>query len=43
METTGKIWDKKDLPLVEKDQVRERLNRLETHKSIGPRSTKEDP
>lgn len=27
---------KEDLPLVDEDQVREHLNRLDIHKSMGP-------
>lgn len=30
-----KVWNKDDLPLVEEDQVREHLNRLEIQKSMG--------
>lgn len=30
-----KVWNKDDLPLVEEDQVREHLNRLDIQKSMG--------
>ena len=29
-------WRKEDLPLVEKDRVRDHLSKLDTHKSKGP-------
>ena len=35
-ETKGKIWSKEDVPLVEEDQVREYLGKLDLHKSMGP-------
>ena len=31
-----KVWNKDDLPLVEEDQVRKHLNRLDIQKSMGP-------
>lgn len=31
-----KVWNRDDLPLVGKDQVREHLNRLDIQKSVGP-------
>ena len=31
-----KVWNKDDLPLVEEDQVREYLNRLDIQKYMGP-------
>jgi len=34
-DTKGEVWSKKDLALLEKDQVREHLNKLDLHKSIG--------
>lgn len=36
LEMNGKIWSKEDLSLVEMDQIREHLNKLEKHKSVGP-------
>jgi len=30
------VWNTEDLPLVEDDQVREYLSKLDKHKSIGP-------
>lgn len=35
-ETTGKVWSKEDLSLGQEDLVREHLNRLDIHKSMGP-------
>lgn len=35
-EMSGKVWSKEDLALVEEDQIREHLNKLDKHKSIGP-------
>jgi len=35
-ETKGKIWSKKDAPLVGEDQVREYLVKPGLHKSMGP-------
>ena len=35
-ETSGKIWSNEDLALVEKDQVREHLNKFAIRKSVGP-------
>ncbi|XP_009330384.1 PREDICTED: carbonic anhydrase-related protein [Pygoscelis adeliae] len=35
-ETHRNIWNKEELPLLEEDQVREHLNNLDTHKSMGP-------
>lgn len=34
-ETSGKIWSSGDLPLVEEDQAREHLDRLDVYKSMG--------
>ena len=34
--TREKGWSKEDLLLVEKDQVREHLNKLDIHESMGP-------
>ena len=34
-ETRGNVWTKEDLPLVEKDQVREYLSKLDMHKSMS--------
>ncbi|GAB0208187.1 mitochondrial enolase superfamily member 1 [Grus japonensis] len=36
LEVEEKVWRKEDLPLVEEDQVREHLGKLDTHKSMGP-------
>ncbi|PKU35565.1 rna-directed dna polymerase from mobile element jockey-like [Limosa lapponica baueri] len=36
LEESEKVWTKEDLPLVEEDQVREQLRRLDIHKSMGP-------
>lgn len=36
LEMNGKIWSKEDLFLVEKDQIREHLNKLEKRKSVEP-------
>lgn len=33
-EISGKVWSKEDLLSVEKDQVREHLNKWSTHKSV---------
>lgn len=35
-ETKGKGWIKEDVPLVEKDEVREYLKTLDIYKSTGP-------
>ncbi|KAK4816298.1 LOW QUALITY PROTEIN: hypothetical protein QYF61_014596 [Mycteria americana] len=35
LETSGKVWSKEDLPWVEQDQIREHLNKLDIHKSMG--------
>ena len=35
-ETRGKAWSKEDIPLVEEDQVREYLSKLDIHKSMVP-------
>ncbi|GAB0206869.1 mitochondrial enolase superfamily member 1 [Grus japonensis] len=35
-ETKAKGWSKEDLPLVEEDQIREYLSKLDIHKSMGP-------
>lgn len=32
----GKIWSKEEVPLVEKDQVREYLILKHMHRSVGP-------
>lgn len=32
----GKVWSKDDIPLVEEDQVRENLNKLDIDKCMGP-------
>lgn len=34
-ETRGQVWSKKDLPLVEEDQVREHLNKVSPWDLIG--------
>lgn len=34
--TSGKVQSKEDLPLVEEDQVREQLNKMDIHKAMGP-------
>ncbi|PKU39220.1 rna-directed dna polymerase from mobile element hypothetical protein [Limosa lapponica baueri] len=36
LEETEKVWTKEDFPLVEEDQVREQLSKLDIHKSVGP-------
>ncbi|GAB0179181.1 mitochondrial enolase superfamily member 1 [Grus japonensis] len=36
LEVGEKVWKKEDLPLVEEDQVREYLGKLNIHKSMGP-------
>ncbi|GAB0205041.1 mitochondrial enolase superfamily member 1 [Grus japonensis] len=36
LEVREKVWRKEDFPLVEEDQVREHLGKLDTHKSMGP-------
>ncbi|GAB0193858.1 mitochondrial enolase superfamily member 1 [Grus japonensis] len=38
-ETSGRVWSKEDIPLVEEDQVREYLRKLAVHKSVGPDGT----
>lgn len=35
-EMRGKVWSKDDIPLVEEDQVRENLNKLDIDKCMGP-------
>lgn len=35
-ETRRKVCSKKDLPLVEGDQLKEHLNKLEVHRTMGP-------
>lgn len=35
LETSGKIWDKEDMPSMEEDQVREYPNKLGIHKLMG--------
>jgi len=35
-ETTWKMWSGEDLPSAEDDQIREYVNKLEVHKSMGP-------
>lgn len=37
--TTAKVCSKEELSFVEKEQVREHLNRLNVHKSMGPDGT----
>lgn len=34
-ETRGKVWSKEVLSSVKKDQVKEHLNKLNVHKSMG--------
>ncbi|GAB0209533.1 mitochondrial enolase superfamily member 1 [Grus japonensis] len=36
LEVGEKVWRKEDLPLVEEDRVRDRLGKLNIHKSMGP-------
>ncbi|GAB0183976.1 mitochondrial enolase superfamily member 1 [Grus japonensis] len=36
LEVREKVWRKEDFPLVEEDQVRDHLGKLNTHKSMGP-------
>ncbi|PKU44717.1 rna-directed dna polymerase from mobile element jockey-like [Limosa lapponica baueri] len=36
LEESEKVWTKEDLPLVEEDEVREQLRRLDIHKFMGP-------
>ena len=36
VETRAKVWSKKNLCLVEEDQVREYLCKQDIHKSLGP-------
>ncbi|PKU35728.1 rna-directed dna polymerase from mobile element jockey- hypothetical protein [Limosa lapponica baueri] len=36
LEESEKVWTKEDFPLVEEDQVKEQLNKLDTRKSMGP-------
>ncbi|PKU36690.1 rna-directed dna polymerase from mobile element jockey-like [Limosa lapponica baueri] len=36
LEVTEKVWMQEDFPLVEEDQIREQLSKLDTHKSMGP-------
>ncbi|PKU33700.1 glycerol kinase [Limosa lapponica baueri] len=36
LEETEKVWTKEDFPLVEEDQIREQLSKLDIHKSMGP-------
>ncbi|PKU31816.1 rna-directed dna polymerase from mobile element jockey-like [Limosa lapponica baueri] len=36
LEETETVWTKEDFPLVEEDQVRERLSKLDICKSMGP-------
>ena len=35
-ETSGKNWSKDDFSSVEEDQIREHVNKLGIHKSMGP-------
>ena len=35
-ETRGEAWSKEDVPMVEEDQDREHLSKLDIHKSIAP-------
>jgi len=34
--TREKVWSKEDIPLVEMDQLREYINRVDKRKSMGP-------
>lgn len=34
-ETSGKVWSKEDLPLVEEDQIREHVNELGRPWNLG--------
>jgi len=36
LEVRGKAWRKEDLPLLEGDQVRDHLSKLDIHKYLGP-------
>ncbi|GAB0202805.1 mitochondrial enolase superfamily member 1 [Grus japonensis] len=36
LEVGEKVWRKEDFPLIEEDQVRDHLGKLDTHKSMGP-------
>jgi len=36
LELREKAWRKEDLPLVEEDQIRDCLSKLDTHKVMGP-------
>jgi len=36
LEGREKAWGKEDLPLVEEDQIRDHLSKVDTHKSMGP-------
>lgn len=36
LETSGKVWSSEDLASVEKDQVREHLNKINVRKAMGP-------
>ncbi|PKU44865.1 rna-directed dna polymerase from mobile element jockey-like [Limosa lapponica baueri] len=36
LEETEKFWTKEDFPLVEEDQVRGQLSKLDICKSVGP-------
>ncbi|PKU31509.1 rna-directed dna polymerase from mobile element jockey-like [Limosa lapponica baueri] len=36
LEESEKVWTKEDFPLVEEDQVREQLSKLDNQKSMGP-------
>lgn len=36
LEMNGKVWSKADVALVEEDQIREHLNKLDKHKAMGP-------
>jgi len=36
LETREKVWSKEGIPLVEEDQFREHISKLDTHKSMGP-------
>jgi len=36
LEVREEAWRKEDFPLIEKDHIRYRLSKLDTHKSMGP-------
>ena len=39
MEVRERVWGKGDIPLVNADLVREHLDKINAHKSIGPMGT----